>query len=263
MADQGRWWKLWCSALSDPDLENLSLEDWARYCRFGAYVKEHGNNGVVMLSEPGTAVRNLFRLSSLTDVINTIRKFPNFTVTGETIAIVTVSNWQKYQGDNSADRTRAWRQRVTPKKRREEIKKRTTPLPPTATASGGEVEAPDELPLKPQTPASAPAPLAASEPCPPADDLCPACLAMLAPLETALVRFAPFGPRSVVGGWMHGQHDRFGVDLCVRAVRSKVAVTIGQDRQFLHPNTLFKPANFERAINAVAEAAPRLVHPRV
>src|SRR3990167_4705339 len=42
MADQGVWFKLWCSALADPDLSNLCLEDFARWAILGTYIKAHG-----------------------------------------------------------------------------------------------------------------------------------------------------------------------------------------------------------------------------
>src|SRR3989304_6152508 len=35
MADQGLWFKLWCSAATDPDLQNLSNADFARWAKFG------------------------------------------------------------------------------------------------------------------------------------------------------------------------------------------------------------------------------------
>lgn len=123
MADQNVWFKLWVGADDDPDLGNLSLDDFARWCRFGMYLKKHGSSGVIELKPPCLPLQQKFRLSSFDDVINVIRKFPNCNVTGVTNATVTWNNWQRYQGDNSTERTRRWRERVTPKKRREEIRR--------------------------------------------------------------------------------------------------------------------------------------------
>ncbi len=138
MADQGRWFKLWVTAPYDDTLANLSLEDFARWCLFGIYMKTHGTEGTVKLQAPGKAVKDLFRVESFEEVVRIIESFPNChvqtqvlaAVTGVTGATVTWRNWLKYQGDNSAERVRAFRDRVTPKKRREEIRREIPPLPP-------------------------------------------------------------------------------------------------------------------------------------
>jgi hypothetical protein len=77
MADQGRWFKLWCSAATDPDLSNLSLEDFARWCLVGVYLKEHGDEGKVILRPPATALRRQLRLPSFTALVDAFRRFPN------------------------------------------------------------------------------------------------------------------------------------------------------------------------------------------
>lgn len=138
MGDQGRWFKLWITAPADPHLGNLSLEDFARWCLFGVYMKVHGTDGVVTLQPPMTALQNSFRVHDADDVITTIKKFPNCTVAPVTNSPVSLQvewkNWHKYQGDFSTDRVRRWRkekrQSETPKKRREETRrdeKRKTP----------------------------------------------------------------------------------------------------------------------------------------
>ena len=137
MGDQGRWFKLWVTAPGDPHLGNFSLEDFARWCLFGIYMKVHGTNGIVTLQPPMTPLCRLFRFERYEDVISTIRKFPNCSVSTETNSAVTFhvkwENWQKYQGDFSTDRVRKWRKekrlRVTSKKRGEE--KRGEVVPPT------------------------------------------------------------------------------------------------------------------------------------
>lgn len=136
MADNGRWFKLWCSSVHDPDLSNLDMADFGRWAKLGAYIKEHGTEGEILLTEPARAVTAMLQLSTLNDVILCFQKMKNVTVTPVTNATVTCTikykNWFKYQGDFSGDRVRKFRakkrQDVTPKKRgeekrREEIRK--------------------------------------------------------------------------------------------------------------------------------------------
>jgi hypothetical protein len=128
MGDQGRWFKLWTTAPADPHLGNLSLEDFARWCLFGVYMKVHGTDGIVTVEPPMTALQQLFRVGACEDVFDIIRKFPHCALQPVTNSPVTYSvewkNWLKYQGDFSGDRVKRWREKkrhaVTPKKRREE-----------------------------------------------------------------------------------------------------------------------------------------------
>lgn len=151
MADQGKWFKLWCTSLHDESLENLSLEDWARWARLGAYIKQHGKDGMIRFNPPYRALLNLFRMSKIEDAIVVLHEFPNcmlgersFTVsTGTPSPVsleVTYTNWLRYQGDFSSDRVRAFRDKKRhhetlqeeKRSRREVEEKRVdnTPLPP-------------------------------------------------------------------------------------------------------------------------------------
>lgn len=120
MADQGKWFKLWCSALDDNDLENLSIHEWFCWARLGTYIKKHGNEGKIVFSSPARALTNLFRVTDFPTALDLIKRFPNcvlgersITVTGETNSTVTVDieylNWFRYQGDFSNDRVRKFR----------------------------------------------------------------------------------------------------------------------------------------------------------
>lgn len=118
MADQGRWFKLWISALSDPDLRNLSLEDFGRWCAFGAYLKLHGDEGRLTVKVPAVALQELFRVPSFEAVCKVLDAFPNCRVntprvTGQIPLHMKVEwlNWQKYQVDDSSDRVRRWREK--------------------------------------------------------------------------------------------------------------------------------------------------------
>ena len=112
-ADQGRWFKLWVSALNDPDLRNLPIEDFGRWCIFGAYLKLHGHDGRITLREPALALQELLRLPSFEAVVKILASFPNCNATPVTTASVTVDvewlNWQRYQGDYCGDRVRRYR----------------------------------------------------------------------------------------------------------------------------------------------------------
>lgn len=78
MSDQGKWWKLWTSALDDHDLENMSIHEWFCWVRFGAYLKGHGNDGSIRLEEPCRSIQNLFRVNSFKEVIEMLMRFPNY-----------------------------------------------------------------------------------------------------------------------------------------------------------------------------------------
>lgn len=134
MADQGKWFKLHCGWDDDPHIDALSLEDQARWVKFGTYMKEHGTDGKVVLIEPARTLQNKFRVTAFDDVINLLKIFPNYdvgekqnsTVTRVTSVTVTINNWYRYQGDFSRYRMRKFRSHVTAKKRGEEKRREET-----------------------------------------------------------------------------------------------------------------------------------------
>jgi len=130
MAEQGRWFKLWVTAPSDPDLGSLSLEDFGRWCILGTYIKTHGTDGKVEVPIPCPPLQNLLRVCDSEQLVNVLKKMPNCDVhekqNSVTDASVTLSvewrNWSKYQRDNSLERVRKFRKVKRSKKRREESK---------------------------------------------------------------------------------------------------------------------------------------------
>lgn len=128
MGDQGQWFKLWVGADDDPDLGNLSLEDFGRWCRLGIYLKKHGTNGTVSIKTPALPLQQRFRVTTYEAVKNVLTNFPNCnveemhnsTVSPETTLTVTWRNWSKYQGDYSTFRVRKLREMKRSKRRREE-----------------------------------------------------------------------------------------------------------------------------------------------
>lgn len=116
MSDQAKWLKLWGSALTDPHLENLRLEDWARYVRLLLYVKCHGSMGKISFPAPFTALKSLWRVSRISDILDILnRGYPNLVhrqiCNGENIVTLNIQflNWYKYQVDSSKHRVRRHR----------------------------------------------------------------------------------------------------------------------------------------------------------
>lgn len=124
MADQKRWWKLWCTAPSDELLQRIPpAHRWA-WAVLGAYTKAHGDNGRVTVSETNMVLAAEMGLPCC-DMIPVIKTMPHIIVEecknrhGE--FTVTWQNWVKYQEDSTqAERARASRS----KRRGEENKKR-------------------------------------------------------------------------------------------------------------------------------------------
>ena len=121
MADNGKWFKLWCASVNDPDLSNLDIANYGRWAKMGAYIKEHGTDGSVTLKEPSYVITAMLQLPALKDVIKCFEEMPNVTVTTETFAYVSFTikydNWLKYQGDFSSERVRKFREKNTQMKR--------------------------------------------------------------------------------------------------------------------------------------------------
>lgn len=140
MADQGLWFKLWCSTLDDPDLDNLELCDFARWAKLGVLVKRHGTAGTLRLAPPARALCAMFRVPDFEALVRCFMVLPHVTVRrangavpDETVATVSFQNWLKYQGDFSTPRTRQFRQRERSRgeeKRREEMRRDSPPNPP-------------------------------------------------------------------------------------------------------------------------------------
>src|SRR5262245_9971279 len=132
MADQGLWFKLWCAALSDPDLDNLDIADFGRWAKLGAYVKQHGTGGVLTVQAPARALCALLQVPDFPAFHGAVSRLPNVhittqksTVSDETVVIVSFHYWLKYQGDLSTSRVRKFREMKRlrrEEKRREENK---------------------------------------------------------------------------------------------------------------------------------------------
>ena len=115
MADQGKWYKLWFTSITDPDLEALPNELWAIWAKFGTYIKVHGNNGEIVIKRPSTGLCSLLKCSNFDELLEAIKCFPNVTVSLETNTTVSYrvkyNNWWKYQGDLSTERVHKYRKK--------------------------------------------------------------------------------------------------------------------------------------------------------
>jgi hypothetical protein len=135
MADTLQWFRLWISSLTDPDLDNLSIADFGRWAKLGAYIKQQGTAGTVLIHPPARALCGMLQVPDIDTLIDAIKRFPNVEIEeGKNSALrvtdasVTFSvcfrNWQKYQVDTTWVRMRRMRSKhakpVTPKRRREE-----------------------------------------------------------------------------------------------------------------------------------------------
>ncbi len=128
MSDQGRWFKLWCSAITDPSLDNLPIADFGRWVKLGAIIKEQGTNGVLIVYSPARMLCSILQIDTFESLIVCVRNFPNVNVSSETSMPVSLRieycNWSKYQGDFSTYRVHKFRDKKheseTPKRRREE-----------------------------------------------------------------------------------------------------------------------------------------------
>lgn len=150
MADKIPWCKFWHSCLSDPDLEELELHNWARWARLIIFLRGHGDNGKMRLIHPALALQHTLRVQSYEELIAVIKLFRNVTLATllqeplqkplhEPLQsyFITVRNWYKYQGDDSKERVRKYRvtRTVTKDVRCNALEKSRLDLTSTSTTS--------------------------------------------------------------------------------------------------------------------------------
>lgn len=143
MADQQRWFKLWCAAVADDALQKLTpAQRWA-WAAFGCHTKMFGHHGVVTITEDNAVLAASMGIPTV-DLKKTITLFPNCGISERAQSdgefTVTWKNWHKYQSDSSRARTQRWRQNVTEQKRREQ--KRVTNTNKQREVSKKETEKP-------------------------------------------------------------------------------------------------------------------------
>ena len=130
MADKIPWCKFWTSCLTDPDLENLELHQWARWARLIIFLRAHGDNGKMRLDPPAISLQNTLRVRSYDELLEVIKLFKNVTLTpllhlplSEPLQkplqeplheplqayFMFCKNWYKYQQESSVERVRKHR----------------------------------------------------------------------------------------------------------------------------------------------------------
>jgi len=106
MADQGRWFKLWFASVTDDKLSALPNELWAIWAKLGAYIKTHGNKGVIEIKPPSSILCSLLKVDDFNDLINAIKCLPNTTLRNNNrdngFFTVSFNNWVKYQEDSTS-----------------------------------------------------------------------------------------------------------------------------------------------------------------
>ena len=121
MSDLGRWFKLWCAAVYDPDLDNLPVAGFGRWAKLGAIIKEQGRSGKITFTAPAKAVCAAMQVGSFQELFECFSNLPNVLVSSETTPCVSFSvefrNWLKYQENLSTDRVRRFRDKERKVKR--------------------------------------------------------------------------------------------------------------------------------------------------
>jgi hypothetical protein len=125
-------------------LQNLNLEDWARWVRLGVYTKLHGTRGTIVFKAPFTALYELFKCHSMSDITTILLSFPHLILRNDQPALhieIEFKNWHKYQVDSSAERVKRFRSKrnaLEEKRSRREIEEsNSVTFSPTSTAKEG------------------------------------------------------------------------------------------------------------------------------
>lgn len=157
IADKIPWCKFWTSCLTDPDLEDLELHQWARWARLIIFLRAHGEAGKMKLIAPALSLQRTMRVPSYGELLEVIKLFHNVTLTPlshtpigvtandtsqqpshETLQsyFVSCKNWWKYQQDSSKERTRKWRHKksVTKSVTKDAVDKSRVDLTSTSTS---------------------------------------------------------------------------------------------------------------------------------
>jgi len=115
VADLRPWLKLWKTAYADAKLSRLSMEDRGRWVWLLLYVGLNGEGGRVVLATGLQELRNVLALKDRKAVRECLDRLPGVACCDAVFpsqeVTITFTKWSKFQEDNSAERTRAWRQR--------------------------------------------------------------------------------------------------------------------------------------------------------
>ena len=244
MADQGRWFKLWCDADDDDALDALDMSDFGRWCKLGLHIKKHGTGGKVTIVSPARTLCAKFQVPDFDMLCTTIQRLPHVhlrrekTVTDASVtAEVEFRNWKKYQEDTSWLRMRRMRDRVTPKRRGEEKRR----------------DKEKDHPLKPPEETDEADPWS-----------CSTCVQILTLLNDLTARTYDGSGKGF--SLLHAAHERHGRQSCVEVVQRKVEQWKDDPKRarYLRPETLFDPTHFDGYRNETdtSAAAPGHTQPK-
>jgi len=149
MSDQGRWYKLWVSSLTDGDLDNLPIEEFGRWAKLGAVVKSQGTNGSVQIVPPARTLCSLFQVPNFEVLKQKLSLLPNIIIKPSDSNggfTVTYKNWHKYQVDSSSERVSRFRKSVTVQEEKRREEKRREEKRKDKIKNGDKLEAPTVLP---------------------------------------------------------------------------------------------------------------------
>lgn len=122
-----RWVKIWHEILSDPDFQNLNLEQQARYYHLIISTSAHGQKGRLTIERPARQLSYLMHCDgfdplklAIKDVANTMKNLVFLPSKCNDKFSVTFQKWHKYQVDSSAERVAKYRANVTVQEKEED-----------------------------------------------------------------------------------------------------------------------------------------------
>ncbi len=126
-----RWVKIWHEILSDPDFQNLDLEQQARYYHLIVSTSAHGQKGRLTIDRPARQFSHLMHCDTfdtlklaIKGVANTMKNLSFIDSKCNDKFSVTFQKWHKYQVDSSAERVARFREKVTVQEKEEDKEER-------------------------------------------------------------------------------------------------------------------------------------------
>lgn len=118
-----QWAKVWHTLLTDPCYQGLSLEQQARYINLLIFMSAHGKKGALRIDSPARQLIFTLQCFNFDHLKEVIKELPNLKIKESKSNgdfIVTFENWYKYQIDDSTERVRKFREKVTVQEKEQE-----------------------------------------------------------------------------------------------------------------------------------------------
>lgn len=99
-----RWVKVWHEVLSDPDFQDMTLPQQARWYNLLVFTSANGEKGSVIIDPHSRTIKNLLQCNDNDNVCDILRNIKNIILTLYDNAQigVTFSSWSKYQVDTTS-----------------------------------------------------------------------------------------------------------------------------------------------------------------